>query len=150
MRLRRDDAGVVYLNGAEVYRSPNLPAFPAGISYSTPSTSGQNGENTIDTATLNASALIPGINLVAVEIHQSDLNSSDISFDFELIGQPTGAGVRVHIGRFGNEAAVYWSDSTFRLQRADELPFGNWTNVPGSSPVSINPTAPKQFYRLAK
>jgi len=150
MRLRRDDAGVVYLNGAEVYRSPNLPTFPAAIVYSTPSTSGQNGENTIDTATLSAGSLVPGANLVAVEIHQSDLNSSDLSFDFELLGQPHGGGVRVQIGLFGEEAALYWSDSTFRLQHAGELPSATWTNLPGSSPVPIHPAAQKQFYRLVK
>lgn len=150
MRLKRDDAGVVYLNGVEVYRSPNLPAFPATITYSTPSNAGQNGENTIDTATLSAGALIAGVNVVAVEIHQSDLNSSDISFDFELIGQPQGAGVLVQIGRFGEEAALYWSDSTFRLQRAGELPSANWTNVPGNSPIPVTPSGPIQFYRLVK
>jgi hypothetical protein len=150
MRLRRDDAGVVYLNGVEVYRSPNLPAFPAAISYSTPSTSGQNGENTIDTATLIAGALIPGVNLVAVEIHQSDLNSSDLSFDLELAGQAQSAGARVQIALFGDEAALYWSDSTFRLQHADELPAATWTNLPGNSPVPIHPAGPKQFYRLVK
>lgn len=150
MRLKRDDAGVVYLNGTEIYRSPNLPAFPAAIGYSTPSTQDQNGENTIDTATLSASALIQGINLVAVEIHQSDLNSSDISFDFELIGQTSSSGARVQIGRYGNDAALYWSDGTFRLQRAAELPSTTWTNVPGGSPVPIAPSGSKQFYRLVK
>jgi hypothetical protein len=149
MRLKRDDAGVVYLNGFEVYRSPNLPLSPATISYSTLS-SAPNGENTIDTATLSASALRAGENLVAVEIHQAALDSSDISFDFELIGQPLGAGARVQIGRFGNEAAVYWSDSTFRLQGASVLPSAQWTNMPGTSPIPIKPAESKQFYRLAK
>jgi hypothetical protein len=35
MRLLRDDAGVVYVNGGEVFRSPNLPAFPTAINYLT-------------------------------------------------------------------------------------------------------------------
>jgi len=147
MRLKRDDAGVVYLNGGEVYRSPNLPQTGA-ITYSTFATS--TGENAIDTATLSATNLHAGVNLVAVEIHQADLGSSDISFDFELVGQPQGAGVLVQIGRFGDEAALYWSDSTFRLQRVGELPSASWTNVPGNSPIPITPSSPKQFYRLVK
>jgi hypothetical protein len=147
MRLKRDDAGVVYLNGVEKYRSPNLPQTGA-ITYSTFATS--TGENTIDTANLSTNGLQAGANVVAVEIHQADLGSSDISFDFELLTQPAGAGVRVQIGRFGDEAALYWSDSTFRLQRAGELPSAIWTNVPGNSPVPIAPSGPKEFYRLTK
>jgi hypothetical protein len=58
--------------------------------------------------------------------------------------------VRVQIGHFGEEAALYWSDSTFRLQRAGELPSAGWTNLPGNSPVPIDPAGPKQFYRLVK
>jgi hypothetical protein len=147
MRLKRDDAGVVYFNGVEKFRSPNLPQAGA-ITYSTFATS--TGENTIDTANLSTTGLQSGANVVAVEIHQADLGSSDISFDFELTAQPTGAGVQVQIGRFGDEAALYWSDSTFRLQRAGELPSASWTNVPGNSPIPITPSGPKQFYRLVK
>jgi hypothetical protein len=147
MRLKRDDAGVVFINGNEVFRSPNLP--PTGpITYTTFATA--TGENDIDSATLSSSVLQAGQNVVTVEIHQQSLTSSDVSFDFELLGQPLGGGVRVQIGRFGDEAALYWSDSTFRLQRAGELPSANWTNVPGGSPVPITPAGPKQFYRLAK
>jgi len=87
---------------------------------------------------------------VAVEIHQSDSNSSDISFDFELTGQPQDSGARVQIVRFGSRAVLYWSDSTFQLQRAGELPSADWTNVPGSSPIPVTPSDPKQFFRLVK
>src|SRR6266487_1002858 len=33
--LLRDDAGVVYLNGTEIFRSPNLPPFPTVITNRT-------------------------------------------------------------------------------------------------------------------
>ena len=46
LRLLRDDAGVAYLNGNEVFRSPNLPTFPSAIGYLTTATA--TGENTID------------------------------------------------------------------------------------------------------
>src|SRR6185436_3157771 len=48
MRLLRDDAGVVYLNGSEVFRSSNLPATPVPIDFTTRALS--TGENSIDTA----------------------------------------------------------------------------------------------------
>ncbi len=148
MRLRRDDAGVVYVNGTEAYRSPNLP--PTGsISYSTFS-SAPNGENTIDTATLPASLLQTGVNIVAVEIHQSDVASSDLSFDLELLGQPPSAAVRVEIGRFGNAAALFWRDTTYRLQQSSSLSPTNWSTLPGSSPLPVAPADAQRFYRLTK
>src|SRR4030095_3216369 len=83
MRLLRDDAGVVYINGREVYRSPNLPVFPAAINYLTPATS--TGENDIDVATLNATNLVTGNNVVAVEIHQESTGSPHVCFAFCLL-----------------------------------------------------------------
>jgi hypothetical protein len=85
--LLRDDGGVVYLNGTEVYRSPSMPA--GAIGYRTLATG--NGENTIDTATIPANLLVSGKNVVAVEIHQQAVDSSDISFDFQLEGVLAGA-----------------------------------------------------------
>ena len=58
--------------------------------------------------------------------------------------------VRVGIGRFGDGAAVYWGDASFRLQQSSELPSSNWTPVPGVSPVPIHLSDPRQFYRLIK
>lgn len=90
LRLLRDDAGVVYLNGVEIFRSPNLPT--GSISYDTLATA--TGENTIDEAVVDwaVPGLVNGTNVVAVEIHQASLTSSDLSFDFELIGLVSGAG----------------------------------------------------------
>ena len=147
MRLRRDDAGVVHINGTEVYRSPNLPQS-GSISYTNFATS--NGENTIDSATLPASALQPGLNVVAVEIHQGDVTSSDLSFDFELIAQPFSGAVRIEIGRFGNAAALYWRDPAYRLQQTPSLAPTNWSTLPGGSPVPVSPAAPQNFYRLTR
>ncbi|MBK8001366.1 MAG: hypothetical protein IPK15_22340 [Verrucomicrobia bacterium] len=145
MRLKRDDAGVVFINGNEVYRSPNLPSTGT-ITYSQYSSS--TGENTIDTATIPASALQAGVNVIAVEIHQADAGSSDISFDFELIAQPPSAGVRVEIGRFGNAAALFWRDATYRLQESSNLN-STWSTLPGTSPLPVATDA-QRFYRLTK
>jgi hypothetical protein len=90
MRLLRDDAGVVYLNGSEVFRSSNLPAPPVPIDFTTRALS--TGENSIDTATFSARDLRAGENTVAVEIHQESITSSDVSFDLELIGAPSHLG----------------------------------------------------------
>lgn len=145
MRLKRDDAGVVFINGNEVFRSPNLPSTGT-ITYSQYSTS--TGENTIDTATIPASALQAGVNVIAVEIHQADAGSSDVSFDFELIAQPPSASVHVEIGRFGNAAALFWRDAAYRLQESSNLN-SSWSTLPGTSPLPVSTDAQK-FYRLTK
>ncbi|MFM1769708.1 MAG: Inner spore coat protein [Verrucomicrobiota bacterium] len=82
--LLRDDGGVVYLNGTEVYRSATMPA--GAVSFSTLASLGQ--DNAIDTATISnsGSLLLNGNNVIAVEIHQNTVDSSDLSFDFQLVG----------------------------------------------------------------
>jgi hypothetical protein len=83
--LLRDDGAVVYLNGAEVLRS-NMPAGPIG--FATPATSqvAGSGETTFVHSVLPASSLVEGTNVLAVEVHQVNPTSSDISFDLELRG----------------------------------------------------------------
>jgi len=86
-RLVADDGAVVYINGQEVGRI-NMPASPAVISFNTFALSSVSGsaESAWNELTLPGTLLQPGENHIAVEIHQSDPGSSDISFDFELEG----------------------------------------------------------------
>jgi hypothetical protein len=86
VRLRRDDGAVVYLNGVEVFRS-NLPEGPIG--YSTLASLAQDDGSGIFARPVNHSLLVDGNNLLAVEVHQNALTSSDISFDLELAGNVT-------------------------------------------------------------
>jgi uncharacterized protein (DUF362 family) len=84
-RLLRDDGAVVYLNGTEVIRD-NLPG--GTILYTTLAS----GACSDDGTEFHPYDLPPGLlrsstNVLAVEMHQSAANSSDISFDFELTGQ---------------------------------------------------------------
>lgn len=80
----RDDGIVVYLNGTELLRD-NLPG--GSINYLTTASSaiGGSGESTPVTGTVAANgALVNGSNVLAVEIHQANGTSSDISFDLQL------------------------------------------------------------------
>jgi hypothetical protein len=149
--LLRDDGGVAYLNGTEIFRSPNLPAPPGVITYAT-TTSAPNGENTIDTATTNRNALRAGPNTLAVEIHQQNSTSSDVSFDFELVGNPApppGPSQEVYFGNFDGQLVLGWGDPSFRLQRSDKVT-GPWTNSPAASPFPIVPNGQQEFYRLTR
>src|ERR1051325_10961237 len=85
VHLLRDDGGIVYLNGAEVFRS-GMAAGP--VDYLTlaefPGASGAD-ETTYFPGSIDPSLLVSGINIIAVEIHQVDFASDDLSFDLELV-----------------------------------------------------------------
>jgi hypothetical protein len=76
-----DDGVVIYLNGTEVYRN-NLPG--GAISMSTLALGAIADENAYSTFTVDKSLLKTGTNVIAVEIHQSGVTSSDIGFDLSL------------------------------------------------------------------
>lgn len=82
-RIRRDDGIVVYLNGRELIRNN----MPTGVI--TPQTlaldiiSGQAQLDYFDVE-IPADSLRPGLNHLAVEIHQAGPTSSDLAFDLEL------------------------------------------------------------------
>jgi hypothetical protein len=83
VRLRRDDGAVVYLNGTEIFRSnlPPGPITPATLALmATPDDGAGYFANSVNRALLS-----PGPNVLAVEVHQSAVTSSDISFDLELL-----------------------------------------------------------------
>jgi hypothetical protein len=109
-------------------------------------------ENAIDTATLSASRLTAGQNVAAVEIHQQALDSSDISFDFELLGNPVPPPPppqSIFLGSFDGQLVIAWGDPGFVLQQANQIS-GPWNPAANLSPAVITPdpgTAQK-FYRL--
>ncbi|MGQ9589984.1 MAG: hypothetical protein ACUVYA_06785 [Planctomycetota bacterium] len=82
LRLRRDDGAVVYLNGLEVARS-NMPAGP--VEHGTWASGAVSDEDAYVPFALDPAALVPGENLLAVEVHQANATSSDSSFDLELV-----------------------------------------------------------------
>ena len=86
LRMIRDDGAVVYINGTEVWRS-NMPTGTIG--YLTEAATGVAGsdESKIYETTINSSVLIPGTNVIAVEVHQDLPSSSDLSFDLEMTGK---------------------------------------------------------------
>jgi len=87
--IKRDDGIVVYINNNEVYRN-NMPS--GTISYNTvaSSTCSDDGKTTFNFPISN-SVFINGDNIIAVEIHNRKTSSSDITFQLELLGTPTGS-----------------------------------------------------------
>ena len=91
LEIVRDDGAIVYLNGAEVYRT-NMPGGSVGFNTQASSAIGGSDESSFNTTTGPPGLLVSGDNVLAVEIHQISPGSSDISFDLKLVSTlPAGA-----------------------------------------------------------
>ena len=77
-----DDGAIVYLNGKEIYRI-GMPSGP--VIFSTLATRDKNDDNYFHTFEIPSGIVKIGENTLAVEIHQVQAKSNDISFDFSLI-----------------------------------------------------------------
>ncbi|MFM1769345.1 MAG: hypothetical protein RJA22_1874 [Verrucomicrobiota bacterium] len=144
--VQRDDGAVAYLNNQEVYRGN----VPAGATYATYTTTTTTSETTYFATNLSPATLVTGTNIMAVEVHQSDAASSDMSFNLLFVGLGNPPPPSLLAAQFASDLVLYWGDSSFQLQTANSLA-GPWQTVPGAvSPFSTVPNAPQRFYRLAK
>lgn len=83
LNLLRDDGAIVYLNGEEIIRS-NMPEGTIDFETQASNFVADAGEITYHQFALEASQFLEGENTLAVELHQSNGSSSDLSFDLEL------------------------------------------------------------------
>lgn len=79
--IKYDDGMIVYINGIEVARSDNMIGVNSFDEYATGNHPSETEFFTYDNL---GTLLEEGDNVIAVEVHQDNGNSSDISFDFEL------------------------------------------------------------------
>ncbi len=84
VRLMRDDGGIVYLNGIEVFRS-NMPDGPVTYSTLAAANVGGSDESAFFGGPIPPGLLLSETNVIAVEIHQDLPTSSDLSFSLELL-----------------------------------------------------------------
>jgi tetratricopeptide (TPR) repeat protein len=80
MDAQYDDGFVVYLNGVEAARQ----SISGGPSYGTLAQSHEAGAYEIVDLSGVRSSLVPGTNVLAVEVHQASLTSSDLVWDADL------------------------------------------------------------------
>lgn len=82
LKIRRDDGAVIYLNGTEIART-NMPS--GSVTYNTEATTAVSGTDESNLMEFLVEApLLNGTNVLAVEIHQANGQSSDISFDLSF------------------------------------------------------------------
>jgi hypothetical protein len=156
--IMRDDGAVAYLNGAEVYRA-NMPA--GAFTSSTLATNDVNGfsERAFYEKAVDSSLLVPGTNILAVEIHQVNASSPDLSFDFTLTGLTTDQ-VRpvLNVAGVPGDTKLTWPPSAgfFAPYSATNLVAPIWTRVTnamlltnGEWRMPLPPTSgDRRFYRL--
>ena len=128
LRVKYDDAVVVYLNGVEAARSPNINSDPAFNQYAT---GGAPDENAFFTFVIDPALVVAGTNVLAAEVHQSDAGSSDISFHAELMLERRETPVPLVLSTEGKRTlkvralqGAEWSalvEAEFDVQRASDL-----------------------------
>ncbi|MDA3939600.1 MAG: choice-of-anchor J domain-containing protein [Spirochaetia bacterium] len=134
----RDDGGVVYINGKEAARS-NMPEGVIGDSTMATSGIGGAAETTFYEYQLDPSLLKNGENIVAVEVHQSDLTSSDVSFDMVLYGivsNETGDIPAVPSNLAGSALSPYDIELSWTDNGTNEVGYELWRKV-GDGEFSI-------------
>jgi hypothetical protein len=158
LNVKEDDASIVYINGVEVYRATNMPAGPVNHGTFALTTKPDDGAAYYQ-SNLLSSVLSAGQNIIAVEMHQDALTSSDISFDLMLWGVGT-AGPRLSVRYVSStQVEVSWPIdlSGALLYYKNTLSDSSWTpeNVSGDVPsggfhhVTINSTTPAtKFWTL--
>lgn len=84
LNFRRDDGVIIYINGVEVLRN-NMPG--SGVTYTTyASTNCVDDGGLVINATLPASVITTGTNVIAAEVHQTNASSSDLTWVCQLVG----------------------------------------------------------------
>ncbi len=141
--LLRDDGGIVYLNGTEIFRS-NMPE--GAVDYLTFSSSvvGGGDETTYFDQQVDPSLLRDGANVLAVELHQVNATSTDLLFDLELAGMvnfsnepPTAnAGPNLAV-QLPNGASLNGTASDDGLPNPPGVYNANWSMVTGPGSVSF-------------
>ena len=88
LRLQRDDGAVVYINGKEVRRD-NMPKGEIENGTLALESVGDSNETRFFDQTVETVPLNKGANVVAVEVHQNQARSTDVSFDLEIAAVST-------------------------------------------------------------
>jgi hypothetical protein len=160
LRVLADDHFIVHLNGVLVFHNvTNTAVENVFFNTYTPAAIAQDG--TLYTQTnLASSAFVAGTNIVAVEVHQDDGNSSDISFDLMIWAEGTAAGPRLTIVQTdATHVQVSWgSDAinyTLQTNAGDIGTPGDWndygTAITGAGSVSVAyPPPDRLLFRLKK
>lgn len=91
VEFQRDDACIIYVNGIEIYRDTAFGAGEVPYSRYTGTTISEAESISYKRVTFSRSLLREGRNVIAAEVHQAALDSSDLRFDLKAY-RTTGIG----------------------------------------------------------
>ncbi|MCI0624955.1 MAG: hypothetical protein L0387_25495, partial [Acidobacteria bacterium] len=148
-----DDGAIFYLNGAEIQRlrmpnSSDSQVLASGFPCDGDATCLD--EFKVPSDSINN--LVPGDNVLAVEVHNYNARSGDITFGVALdLIEPISRAPRLEIKSSGNVLTLSWEAGGYILQSTD-APHGPWKDVPGlvQSPFEYVPLSAGQYFRLRK
>jgi hypothetical protein len=145
-----DDGAILYVNGAERLRF-NQTNGPGYTNFA----NGALTETSQTFITSNLTGFAQGNNVVAVEVHQDALGSSDLDWALELQGLVTTFGPeppRVHVSRDAGtgQVTISWTDLACSLQETTALQSSGTSWGPSSvqNGVAFTPSGLMKFYRL--
>ena len=151
LRGKFDDGAAVYLNGSEVWRM----GAPVGATHTTFANRTVGDGDAQDTLLTFSSALTTGDNVVAVELHQQSLTSSDLTMGLSLdvVKSP---GIQfnptVKITESGGNVTVTWGPAQGQLQYKDNLEDASWTLVTpapaAGGPYVVPASQAHRFYSI--
>ncbi len=162
--LIRDDGALVFLNNREVFRS-NLPSGSVTFATLASSTVGDADEVTYFETELAATDFVAGRNVLAVEVHQASLTSSDVRFNLRLDAllapsSTTGGEPAISLDRQDDAVRILWPSAFtgYSLQQRARLDAGSdWepspypiTTVGGTNVVTVPLAGDGMLLRLAK
>lgn len=152
-----DDGAVLYLNGRELRRlrmdDVPIPILNASLATGYPCEGDSTCPDEFQVGPPESDALVAGENVLAVEVHNYNPRSADMTFGLAMaVGQSTTVPARLDIVANGAGSTLTWTRGGFVLQQA-ERPEGPWTEVPGpviTSPYAVPDTATPRYYQLVK
>ncbi|MBI4601843.1 MAG: DNRLRE domain-containing protein [Planctomycetes bacterium] len=137
VRFVRDDGLVIYANGQEAVRS-NMPSGTIAYGTFASSAVGAPDESAWQELPLDAALLVPGDNLIAVEVHQANSTSSDLSFALELIGTPAPPPVPVvTLVSPPDQSTVNTTEVSFTVSATDAVGLLDATLYVGKAPRTV-------------
>jgi hypothetical protein len=139
LEVQRDDGVAVYLNGFPLYRN-NLPS--GVLTHLQLATNADDQGNSWLSQTLPLTQLLPGTNVIAVEVHQSSRQSSDLGFNLrlKLLGSVLGPAIHSQpqsLTRSNGQSASF----SVNAMGSGSLSYQwqhNGTNLPGATLNAVN------------
>ena len=146
--IRRDDGAVMWLNNEATATVVSADGtFSPPYAYATLAPNATN-PGTYHSFQIPASKLVAGENILAVEVHQSSVTSSDVLLDCELLASWLSP-LQLNMDSAGGQSVLYWLDDGAVLEHSPDLQ--QWQPVPGGlSPFPMYPNGAAGFFRLRK